>query len=96
MRRKVNAERRSTRRSAQIVVGVSVGLALGLALFNQSYLRTYGSPVGQLVLVLVVGLYAAGFVWMRRLATFEEPERLLIGVPRRLPSQPRRPRLRPG
>ena len=29
MRRKVNAERRSTRRSAQIVVLVSVGLALG-------------------------------------------------------------------
>jgi Flp pilus assembly protein TadB len=80
MRRKVNAERRSTRRSAQIVVGVSVGLALGLALFNQSYVRTYGSPVGQLVLVLVVGLYAAGFVWMRRLATFEKPERLLVGA----------------
>jgi Flp pilus assembly protein TadB len=79
MRRKVNAERRSTRRSAQIVVGVSVGLALGLALFNQSYVRAYDSPVGQLVLVLVVGLYAAGFVWMRRLATFEEPERLLVG-----------------
>ena len=79
MRRKVNAERRSTRRSAQIVVGVSVGLALALALFNESYVRTYDSPVGQLVLILVVGLYAAGFVWMRRLATFEEPERLLIG-----------------
>jgi len=80
MRRKVNAERRSTRRSAQIVVGVSVGLALGLALFNRSYVRTYGSPVGQLVLVLVVGLYAAGFAWMRRLATFKEPERLLVGA----------------
>jgi Flp pilus assembly protein TadB len=79
MRRKVNAERRSTRRSAQIVVAVSVGLALGLALFNRSYLRAYDSPVGQFVLVLVVGLYAAGFVWMRRLATFEEPERLLAG-----------------
>ena len=79
MRRKVNAERRATRRSAQIVVGVSVGLALALALFNPGYVRAYGGPVGQLVLVLVVGLYVAGFVWMRRLATFEEPERLLLG-----------------
>ena len=79
MRRKVNAERRSTRRSAQIVVGVSVGLALALALFNQSYVRTYDSAVGQLVLVVVVALYAAGFLWMRRLATFETPERLLTG-----------------
>jgi Flp pilus assembly protein TadB len=79
MRRKVNAERRSTRRSAQIVVGVSVGLALGLALFNRSYVATYDSPLGQLVLAVVVALYAGGFVWMRRLATFETPQRLLLG-----------------
>jgi hypothetical protein len=79
MRRKVNAERRSTRRSAQIVVGVSVGLALGLALFNRSYVHTYDSPLGQLVLAVVVALYAGGFVWMRKLATFETPERLLLG-----------------
>jgi Flp pilus assembly protein TadB len=80
MRRKVNAERRSTRRSAQIVVGVSVGLAVGLALFNKGYVQGYDSPVGQLVLVVVVGLYAAGFVWMRKLATFETAERLLAGA----------------
>ena len=79
MRRKVNAERRSTRRSAQIVVGVSVGLALGLALFNRGYVATYDSPLGQLVLAVVVALYAGGFVWMRRLATFETPQRLLLG-----------------
>jgi Flp pilus assembly protein TadB len=77
MRRKVNAERRSTRRSAQIVVGISVALALGLALFNQGYVHSYDSPLGQLVLVVVVALYAAGFIWMRKLATFKAAERLL-------------------
>ena len=46
MRRKVNAERRSTRRSAQIVVLVSVGLALGLALLNPGYVHVYDSPLG--------------------------------------------------
>ncbi len=79
MRRKINAERRSTRRSAQIVVLVSVGLALGLAVLNPGYVHVYDSPLGQLVLVVVVALYAAGFVWMRRLATFDAPERLLAG-----------------
>jgi Flp pilus assembly protein TadB len=86
MRRKVNAERRSTRRSAQIVVLVSVGLALGLALLNPGYVHVYDSPLGQLMLVVVVALYAAGFVWMRRLATFDAPERLLTGPPPVLPA----------
>ncbi len=79
VRRKVNAERRLTRRSAQIVVLVSVGLALGLAVLNPGYVHVYDSPLGQLVLVAVVALYAAGFMWMRRLATFQAPERLLAG-----------------
>ncbi|MGH3159195.1 MAG: type II secretion system F family protein [Streptosporangiaceae bacterium] len=79
MRRKVNAERRSTRRSAQIVVGVSVGLAIGLALFNKGYVKGYDSAVGQLVLVVVVAMYGAGFIWMRKLATFKTAERLLAG-----------------
>jgi hypothetical protein len=38
--------------------------------------RVYDSPAGQLVLVFVVALYAAGFVWLRKLANFEPPERL--------------------
>jgi Flp pilus assembly protein TadB len=79
MRRKVNAERRSTRRSAQIVVGVSVGLALGLGVFNHGYVQVYDSAAGQLVLIVIVALYAAGFIWTRKLATFDMPERLLRG-----------------
>jgi Flp pilus assembly protein TadB len=79
MRRKVNAERRSTRRSAQIVTGISVTLALGLALFNPGYVQGYNGVVGQLVLVVVVALYGAGFLWMRKLATFKAADRLLRG-----------------
>jgi len=79
VRRKVNAQRRSTRRGAQIVVGISVGLALGLALFNHAYVQVYDSVSGQLVLCIVVALYAAGVMWMRALARFPVPERLLAG-----------------
>lgn len=79
VRRKVNAERRSTRRSAQIVVAVSVALVLGLALFDRSYVSVYDSAGGQLVLVVVLAVYAAGFLWMRRLAAFDAPQRLLAG-----------------
>ena len=86
MRRKVNSERRSTRRSAQIVVAVSVGLAAGLAVFNKGYVQGYNSLGGQAVLVVVVGLYVAGFIWMRKLATFKTAERLLAGPGARLPA----------
>jgi Flp pilus assembly protein TadB len=82
VRRKVTADRRSTRRSAQIVVGVSVGLALGLAIFDHSYVAAYDSLTGQLVLIVVAALYAAGIVWMRALARFPVPERMLAsGAP---------------
>jgi Flp pilus assembly protein TadB len=80
VRRKVNAQRRSTRRGAQIVVAISVGLALGLALFNHAYVQVYDSLTGQLVLCVVVALYAVGVVWMRSLARFPVPERLLAGT----------------
>jgi Flp pilus assembly protein TadB len=77
MRRKVGADRRSTRRSVQIVVLVSVGLALVLALFDHGFLAPYDGPFGQLLLVIVAAIYAAGIVWLRRLAHFEAPQRLL-------------------
>ncbi|ROO90101.1 type II secretion system (T2SS) protein F [Actinocorallia herbida] len=77
MRRRVNAYRAMTRRSVQIVVGFSVGFALLVSVFNPSYVEPYNSFVGQIVLASVVGLYALGFFWLRRLAKFQAPERLL-------------------
>jgi Flp pilus assembly protein TadB len=92
MRRRVEANRRTTRRSVQIVVGVSVGTALLLAVANRAYVASYGTFTGQLVLAVVVGLFAAGFVWLRRLARYETPQRFLSsgdsdkpGVPAEVP-----------
>jgi Flp pilus assembly protein TadB len=77
MRRKVSAERRSTRRSVQIVILVSVGMALGLAFLDRAFLAPYSSPFGQVVLALIASLYGLGIWWLRRLASFESPQRLL-------------------
>jgi Flp pilus assembly protein TadB len=81
MRRKITADRRSTRRSVQIVIGVSVGLALILAVLDRGFLAPYNGVLGQCVLVIVVVVYGAGVVWLRRLAAFEAPQRLLIAAP---------------
>jgi Flp pilus assembly protein TadB len=87
VRRKVTADRRSTRRSAQIVVGVSVGLALALAIFDHSYVAAYDSLAGQVVLAVVAALYALGIVWMRALARFPVPERLLASAATQAPDE---------
>jgi Flp pilus assembly protein TadB len=78
MRRRVNAGRASTRRSVQIVVGITVVFVLGLAVFNRAYVEPYSTPVGQLMLLVIIGLFAAGFFWMRRLSVFEVPGRFLF------------------
>lgn len=78
MRQRVMAQRSSTRRSVQIVVVVSVGFVLGLAIFNREFVEPYGTPVGQVVLAGVCGLFALGFWWLRKLSTIETPERFLV------------------
>jgi tight adherence protein B len=80
MRRRVEAERRATRRSVQIVVVVALLFAALLILFNQSYVSEYDSVLGQAVLVVVAALFGAGFAWMRRLARFDKPARLLASA----------------
>jgi Flp pilus assembly protein TadB len=77
MRRKITAQRRSTRRSVQIVVIVSVGMAFLLALLDRSYVHYYNGVIGQFVLVIVAALYAVSFLWLRTLARYDAPERLL-------------------
>jgi Flp pilus assembly protein TadB len=79
MRRRIEAQRRSTRFSAMFVVGFSVGVAALLAIFNHDFVKVYDTVSGQLVLVIIAGLYAAGFYWLTRLARFDMPERILIG-----------------
>jgi Flp pilus assembly protein TadB len=81
MRRKISADRRTTRRSVQIVIGVSVGLALILAVLDRGFLAPYDNVLGQIILVVVVTVYGVGVYWLRKLAIFEAPQRLLRMAP---------------
>ncbi|MFI1094538.1 type II secretion system F family protein [Streptomyces sp. NPDC020917] len=87
MRQRVMAQRASTRRSVQIVVIVSVLFVLGLAIFNRGFVQPYGTAIGQLVLTVVCGLFAAGFWWLRSLSKIETPDRFLVHAPERLAQQ---------
>ena len=80
MRQRVSASRAGTRRSAQIVVIFSIVIMLGLAVFNRSFVAPYSSVQGQLVLLVVVALFAMGMLWMRRLAGVRLPRRFLTAT----------------
>jgi hypothetical protein len=67
-RRRISAGRASMRRSVQLVVVITVCFAGLLAVFSRAYVAPYASIGGQVALAVVVGLFAASFIWMRRLA----------------------------
>lgn len=79
MRRRVEAARRSTKRSVRIVVGVSLGVSLLITVFNHDYVKEYDTAFGQGVLAVIAVIFAAGFLWLRRLATFKSTGRFLLG-----------------
>jgi hypothetical protein len=78
MRRAVEAERRSTRRGVRIVLVVTVAMALGLDLLNPAYVAPYRTATGQLALVVVVGVFGCGFVWLQRLSRIPAASRFLV------------------
>ncbi|MPZ93844.1 MAG: type II secretion system protein [Propionibacteriales bacterium] len=78
LRRKVEAQRKSTRRSVQVVVAITLGVAGMLAIFNGEYVEPYNSFTGQIVLAVCVAIFAGGILWLRKLAGIEVPERFLV------------------
>lgn len=84
MRLRVEAGRARTRTSVKVIVGITTGLAVFLAVLNHGYLAPYATPVGQLVLLAVGGLFAAGFAWMARMIRPQQPNRLLSKPERRV------------
>lgn len=68
MRSRVTAGRVEVRRGVQIVVAVTVGMTVFLAVFSRTYIAPYATPTGQAALGVVIGIFAVGFGWLRRLS----------------------------
>jgi Flp pilus assembly protein TadB len=78
-RRRVNAGRSSMRRSVQLVVVITVAFAVFLSAFSRTYVEPYGTVGGQVALAVVVGLFAASFLWLRRLGGGDPAPSFLTG-----------------
>jgi tight adherence protein B len=80
LRLDVEGERARTRSAVRIIMMVVVAFSLFLAVMNRPYVEAYSSALGQAVLVVVFGLYAAAFAWFARASRVQRSERLLANV----------------
>lgn len=67
-RREIESDRAKPRSTARWVTIITVSV-LGILAFTGDYVAPYGSPVGQVLLVLLLGLYVGTLLWMRKMAT---------------------------
>lgn len=66
-RRQVEADRAKPRTTARWVTIITAGVLVVLA-FTGSYIDPYKTPLGQLILALLLGAYVGVLVWMRKMA----------------------------
>jgi len=66
-RRQIEADRAKPRATARYVTLITVGVLAVLALTGQ-YIAPYGSPIGQVILAVLLSMYVATLVWMRTMA----------------------------
>lgn len=76
-RLRVHTEWSTTRTSVRVIIAIAVLMACGMIAFNREFLEPYDTPGGQVILAVVGGMFAAGFVWLARMSRIEDPPRVL-------------------
>lgn len=85
-RRVVEAERAKPRTTARWVTIIMVVMLAGLAI-SGDFVAPYTTPLGQLVLMVLVACFGLILVWMRRMATTPRTARFVgAGIAERTPS----------
>lgn len=82
MRIRVETGRARTYASARALVLITFGFAVVLMLFSPTYMEPYDSMSGQLVLIMIAGLFAGALWGLVQLGRPSEPPRILAGVER--------------
>lgn len=78
LRRSIDASRRGGRRSVQIMMVAVVVMACMMAfVFPPQFSQPYRTGIGQLVLLIVVGIFGACFFQLRRLGDADVPDTFL-------------------
>jgi Flp pilus assembly protein TadB len=78
MRRRIEASRKSIRRSVRLVLIIVLTMMGGLSVLNRTYVETYNSVLGQMMLLIIAALFLLGVLWLRSLAAPSKTERFLV------------------
>jgi hypothetical protein len=78
MRRQIKAERAKPMNSIRGLVILTVVVWVLSAVFLREYMAPYSSPEGQVALVVIVGDFALGMAWLRRLTRPVAGARFLV------------------
>ena len=75
-RRQIEADQAKPRTTARTVTVITLGV-LGLLAFTGDYIEPYGTPLGQVILAVLLSAYVATLLMMRRMAVAEPLPRFL-------------------
>ena len=75
-RRQIAADQAKPRTTARTVTVITLGV-LGMLAFTGDYIKPYGTPLGQVILAVLLSAYVATLLWMRRMAVAEPLPRFL-------------------
>lgn len=75
-RRAVEADRAKPRTTARAVSAITL-VALALLALSGSYVAPYSTPLGQVVLIMLLAAFAGALIWMRKMATGAPPPRFI-------------------
>jgi hypothetical protein len=76
IRRAIEADRAKPRATARWITMITVGVLVLMA-FNGGYIAPYGTPLGQMILTLLLAGYVGCLLWMRNLARGTRLPRLI-------------------
>jgi Flp pilus assembly protein TadB len=79
VRMRVQSSRARIRTATRIIASVSLAFPAGLIMLNRPFLAPYATVTGQLILAMVVALFAVALWWLARLAAPARSVRLLGG-----------------
>ena len=75
-RRQIEADQAKPRTTARTVTVITLGV-LGMLAFTGDYIKPYGTPLGQVILAVLLSAYVATLLMMRRMAVAKPPPRFL-------------------